>query len=53
MELQFKLKIKPAIPAEVRHKIERLLDQDGYHVSGGGTDADLSSCDISFEKEKK
>lgn len=46
--MKFKLEIKPAIPVKDRHKIEGLLKRMGYRVSGGGTDADESACDISF-----
>jgi hypothetical protein len=45
------LKIKPAIIPEKRHKIEALLAREGFDVCGGGTDADMSSCDISFSSE--
>jgi len=44
------LKIKPAISPEERHKVEDTLKQLGYHISGGGTHTDNSSCDISFDK---
>jgi hypothetical protein len=47
--MKHKLEIKPAIAPRVRHKIEDLLGELGYNVYGGGTDTDLSSCDISFE----
>ncbi len=36
---------------EERHKIEDALKKLGYDVHGGGTDMDLSSCDISFLKK--
>ena len=44
------MEIKPALLPEERHLIEQNLKQLGYHVIGGGTDTDMSSCDISFEK---
>ncbi len=50
--MNYILKIKPAILPEERHKIEKFLQTEGYHVSGGGTDTDMSSCDISFSKEE-
>jgi hypothetical protein len=46
------LTIKPAIPAPERHKIEDCLKKLGYEIKGGGTHADWSECDISFEKPK-
>ncbi len=47
--MKFKLEIKPAILPEKRHKIEDTLKKLGYNVWGGGTDIDMSSCDISFD----
>ena len=46
------LKIKPAILPKERHKIEDALKNIGYNVIGGGTDTDLSACDISFEEKE-
>ena len=43
------LTIKPAILPVDRHAIEAALTRLGYKVAGGGTDTDLSSCDISFD----
>lgn len=48
--MEFKLEIKPAIPPAERHKIEDVLRGEGYKVHGGGTNTDMSSCDISFSK---
>ena len=48
--MRFKLEIKPAIIPEERHKIEDALTLMGYDVHGGGTDTDMSACDISFSK---
>lgn len=48
-EMIHKLTITPAIKPEERHKIEDILKEMGYHVIGGGTDMDMSECDISFE----
>ena len=45
------LEIKPAIKPEERHRIQDCLKDMGYHISGGGTDVDMSSCDISFYRE--
>ena len=42
------LTIRPAIIPAERHKIQDALQLMGYHVSGGGTATDMSSCDISF-----
>ena len=47
--MKHSLVIKPAIPPEIRHKIEDLLTELGCKVSGGGTCVDKSSCDISFD----
>lgn len=50
--MKHRLEIKPAISPKARHAIERFLeDYFGYEVIGGGTMADLSSCDISFERD--
>ncbi len=43
------LSIKPAIQVYDRHEIEDALERLGYKVYGGGTMADDSSCDISFD----
>jgi len=45
------LEIKPAILPEQRHKIEDVLKKAGYEIHGGGTNTDMSACDISFSKE--
>ena len=47
--MKYILEIKPALEPKERHKIEDALKQIGYHVSGGGTCIDMSSCDISFD----
>ena len=49
---EYTLEIKPAIYPEDRHHIEDCLDELGYHVSGGGTRTDGTSCDISFRGGK-
>ncbi len=46
------LTIKPALTPKERHKIQDKLKELGYKVSGGGTCADMSECDISFDKKK-
>lgn len=52
--INYKMKITPAIPVEIRHKIEKLLLLEGYYIIGAGGYVDDSSCDISFStKEKK
>ena len=43
------LEIKPALQPEERHRIEDCLKKLGYKIIGGGTCADMSSCEISFE----
>lgn len=45
------LTVTPAIPVEVRHKIEDILKNEGYSINGSGQWLDNSSCDISFQKE--
>lgn len=49
--MNYILQIKPAISPKERRKIEDFLKKEGYDVSGGGTDTDLSCCDISFSKD--
>jgi len=48
--MDYTLIISPALEPAERHKIEDYLGQIGYTVHGGGTDTDMSKCDISFEK---
>jgi len=48
---KFSLIVKPAIVPEERHRIEKVLTKIGYYVDGGGTNVDMSQCDISFQKE--
>ena len=45
------LTIKPALLPVERHTIEDALKKIGYKVLGGGTNTDLSKCDISFQKK--
>ena len=49
--MDYRLKIKPAIPPGHRHKIEDALKKQGYSVHGGGTDTDGSECDVSFSRK--
>lgn len=49
---EYKLKIKPAIPPEDRHKLEDVLKQLGYDVWGSGQMVDGSECDVSFDKKQ-
>ena len=49
--MKFRLEVKPAINPKNRHAIEKVLEEFGYNVTGGGTHTDLSSCDISFERD--
>ena len=44
------LTIKPALKPEERYKIEDSLKKLMYRVIGGGTDTDMSCCDISFQR---
>jgi hypothetical protein len=45
------LTIKPAIKPSERHKIEDALKKLKYKVIGGGTNTDMSECEISFQKK--
>lgn len=49
-EQDYKLTIKPALKPKERHKIEEALEKLGYKVHGGGTDIDMSQCDVSFSE---
>jgi hypothetical protein len=49
-EKGFILIIRPAIMPEERHEIEKCLKKLGYYVWGGGTNTDMSQCDIAFKK---
>lgn len=51
--MKYTLVIEPAILPKERHKIEDVLKKLGYNVSGGGTDTDMSACDISFSGGKE
>ena len=53
MKQQYKLTITPAILPRERHKIEDVLKKLGYEVYGGGTNTDMSECDITFQKENR
>ena len=48
--MEYKLIIQPAIDPDIRHKIQDLLEKEGFNVWAGGTQTDMSECDISFEK---
>ena len=48
--MKYLLKIEPAIEPKDRHKIEDVLILAGYNVHGGGTNTDMSACDITFSK---
>lgn len=45
----YNLTIKPALEPKERHKIEHYLEELGYQWIGGGTDTDMSQCDILFK----
>jgi len=49
-EQNYSMAIKPALKPSERHKIEKALKKLGYKVHGGGTDTDMSRCDVSFSK---
>ena len=49
-EVRYMMVIKPAILPEERHLIEDALKKLGYKTHGGGTNTDMSGCDISFSK---
>lgn len=46
----YTLEIVPAIEPRIRHRIEDILEEEGFDIIGGGTMVDGSSSDISFEK---
>jgi len=50
---QFVLTIQPAIPLDLRHKIEDLLENEDYIVHGGGQCVDGSESDISFSHKRE
>lgn len=50
--MEYKLTIVPAIRPDQRHKLEKNLVSQGFNVSGGGTNTDMSACDTSFEDDK-
>ena len=47
--MKYTLRIKPAIIPSERHEISKVLRKLGYYISGGGTNKDMSICDIGFE----
>lgn len=47
----YRLTIEPALLPGERHKIEDVIKKLGYKVLGGGTNTDMSQCDISFQKK--
>jgi len=49
-EILYRATIKPAIYPKERHVIENAIKELGYVVHGGGTNTDMSECDISFSK---
>ena len=50
--MKYTLRIKPALIPAKRHKIGETLKEMGYNIIGGGTNKDMSICDISFEGPK-
>ena len=49
--MKYTLEVSPAIPPEIRHKIEDALKEQGYKIIGGGQYTDGSKSDISFDKD--
>ena len=48
IDRQYVLTIQPAIPPDLRHKIQDLLENENYSVHDGGQYIDGSQSDISF-----
>ena len=48
--VHYSLEILPAVEPTLRHKIEDLLEKEGFEIIGGGQNVDMSGTDISFEK---
>ena len=51
--MKFILKITPKIDVETRHHIQKILEEDGYNVIGGGqtvNNTPESYSSISFER---
>jgi hypothetical protein len=51
LEDALNLVITPGINPKTRHRIENVLEEDGYKVIGGGQFVNLSRSDISFERD--
>jgi len=52
-KMKFILKITPKIDVETRHRIQKILEEDGYNVIGGGqtvNNTPESYSSISFER---
>jgi len=49
--INYKLEITPAILPDHRHAIEKVLEDKGYEVTGGGQFTDKSQSDITFLKK--
>jgi len=49
--MKFKLVITPSIHPELRHKIEDVIESDGFTVIGGGQMTNETFSDISFERD--
>ena len=48
IDRQYVLTIQPAIPPDLRHKIQDLLENENYTVHDGGQYIDGSQSNISF-----
>ena len=49
--MKYILEIKPAITPRTRHQLQDVLKANGFDIHGGGTDTDMSSCEISFSRD--
>jgi len=49
-KIQYNMIVKPAMPINLRHKISKLIEQEGYDVWAEGQFTNESACDINFEK---
>ena len=46
---QYTLRVKPAIQPSELHEVRKVLWKMGYNILSGGTNKDMSICDINFE----
>ena len=50
--INYEMEIIPAIPIETLHKIQRLLESEGYYVRAGEVLEDMAACAIDFHSYK-